>query len=820
MTAPTLTRPPEPAPPVAAQPVTPGPVPGGMPWSRRSLLLPAAAFAVLATMPALAQVFVRQRWIGPSILAVGAAFGIGWVSRRLDVPGVLAPALSVLGGIALLGIVFHAGTTAAGFPTSGTVAAIGDAFRLALEDVRSLAAPADATPALTMLATAGVFVVATVVDFVVFRFRRPVAAGLPLLLLFLVPTAMTPDANGFAFVLAAFGYLALLVAEGRDRARSWGRRLSGIDLMDETADVSHVVRVGRRIGTAAIGLALCVPLVLPGVGKGILDGNGGGPFGHGDGSATATVINPLVQMRRRLDQKASQDLFVVTTQQPGEYLRLMSLDDFNGSEWTLVPRKVKSDKRVEAGKRIPQPVELKGITTRETRQHVEIGPNLDARWLPVPYAPVEVAAPGRDWRYEPFGLSVFSARGSSKNVVFDSVSQVPEPTPDQLRATGPIPASIKRFLQVPPNASPVAQDTLDTLIAGKENPYDRALAINDYFFSSGEFTYTLSAPSGSNTNALTDFLVNKKGYCEQFAAAMAYLSRLAGIPARVVVGFLPGRTENGRYIVTNKDAHAWPELYFPRTGWVRFEPTPRGDNPRPPWSRTPTPSGQPDVPVTSPPVPPAGDQTTAEEREKARGAASADEGAPVTEEQRAAEQAARDASSGIPVLPLALAVAVVLLLTPSLVGVGVRRRRRSAAADHVGRTHAAWAALADAAEDSGRALRSSDSPRAAGRRLVADAALTGEPAAEVLRLAQAEERARYARSADPVEGLDGGVRTVRRALIGGLPRVARVRAVVFPASSLRRIAAAGRSAGAAADRARTAFWRGAGALVRRRARAA
>ena len=75
--------------------------------------------------------------------------------------------------------------------------------------------------------------------------------------------------------------------------------------------------------------------------------------------------------------------------------------------------------------------------------------------------------------------------------------------------------------------------------------------------------------------ALREFLlVNKTGYCEQFASGMA-LWPYRRHPSRVGIGFSPGQSgKDGEYTVRMHDMHAWPELYFQGIGWVRFEPTP------------------------------------------------------------------------------------------------------------------------------------------------------------------------------------------------------------------------------------------------------
>ena len=102
------------------------------------------------------------------------------------------------------------------------------------------------------------------------------------------------------------------------------------------------------------------------------------------------------------------------------------------------------------------------------------------------------------------------------------------------------------------------------------------MAIQAWFTAPGHFKYTLKVPSTQSPAALIQFLTKTKaGYCQQFAFAMAVLARLAGIPSRVVVGYTQGSfVGNDNWQVKTSDAHAWPELYFPGAGWLRFEPTP------------------------------------------------------------------------------------------------------------------------------------------------------------------------------------------------------------------------------------------------------
>ena len=104
------------------------------------------------------------------------------------------------------------------------------------------------------------------------------------------------------------------------------------------------------------------------------------------------------------------------------------------------------------------------------------------------------------------------------------------------------------------------------------------MALQRWFTQSGKFTYSLNVNEPNTAKALINFLTkDRRGYCQQFAFAMAVLARLLDIPSRVAVGYTAGSPiGHDRWDVRTSDAHAWPELYFPGAGWLRFEPTPAG----------------------------------------------------------------------------------------------------------------------------------------------------------------------------------------------------------------------------------------------------
>ncbi len=90
------------------------------------------------------------------------------------------------------------------------------------------------------------------------------------------------------------------------------------------------------------------------------------------------------------------------------------------------------------------------------------------------------------------------------------------------------------------------------------------------------FTYNQHPPAGPAIRWRASCSHASMGYCQQFAGAMAMLLRMGGVPARVAAGFTSGtyETRDHTWVVTDIDAHAWVEAWFPRYGWVRFDPTP------------------------------------------------------------------------------------------------------------------------------------------------------------------------------------------------------------------------------------------------------
>ena len=179
------------------------------------------------------------------------------------------------------------------------------------------------------------------------------------------------------------------------------------------------------------------------------------------------------------------------------------------------------------------------------------------------------------WRgpNDPFGGTV-GGRGPVERYRADSL--IPVATEEDLRnAEADYPFWLqRRYLQLPEVMTDRVLSLARDLTATEPTPYDRALAIEAYLRT---FPYTLDVPYPPYNQEMVDYFLFdlQKGYCDYYATAMVVLARAAGLPARMVIGYLGSNYDVGeaRYVISEADAHAWPEIYFPGYGWIPFEPT-------------------------------------------------------------------------------------------------------------------------------------------------------------------------------------------------------------------------------------------------------
>jgi transglutaminase-like putative cysteine protease len=538
----------------------------------------AAAVAVFLTTLALAPTLGDGPWFVATLTVIVAMALLGTVFRLLACPGWLVIVLQGVGLLVLVTAMFAHDVALFGVIPDADVWSTFDALaRDGADIINAEVAPITVTEGVQFLVVIGVGVVAWVVDAVAVTLRQATMAGVPLLTLYLVPAIVLPNGVPWPlFLLAGVGWLLLLLTDGRRELARWGRSV------DDTGDVAvlHAVGgTGRRLGAAALTIAVVVPVVLPSLDDGRFDFSSSGGEGEGPGSASAseervTTLNPITSLRRDLRQGAdSLVLTYTTTTQTPDYLGVATLDGFDGFSWTLEELGADSDQQVAAG--IPTPPGVSGEIAESSPQYSIQVEGLDGRRLPVPYPASHIDIAG-DWRWDSDTLDVFTPSDANSLGAHYTVTQRElTPTVDQLRAAGAAETPASTLTDVPDATETVLGDLPYRVTRDAASTYDQALMLQNWFRT--KFTYSLDTVVGNDDDALKQFLSDRSGYCEQFAATMALMARVLDIPARVEVGYTPGeQTGNGVWEVTAHDAHAWPELWFEGVGWVRFEPTPGG----------------------------------------------------------------------------------------------------------------------------------------------------------------------------------------------------------------------------------------------------
>jgi transglutaminase-like putative cysteine protease len=181
-------------------------------------------------------------------------------------------------------------------------------------------------------------------------------------------------------------------------------------------------------------------------------------------------------------------------------------------------------------------------------------------------------------RTAPGAYDVFSwiarlpvAQGSSYQVR----STLRNPTVIELQQAGDAyPAWVASgYLGVPEMYRQRLSELARAISAKQETAYDKSLAITNYLRLNISYSASITAIPEGQDPVMWVLFDSRQGYCNYYASAEVLMLRSIGIPARLAVGFARGEFTDGAYIVRRRDAHAWPEVYFPGIGWVEFEPT-------------------------------------------------------------------------------------------------------------------------------------------------------------------------------------------------------------------------------------------------------
>ncbi|GAA3196117.1 transglutaminaseTgpA domain-containing protein [Nonomuraea roseoviolacea] len=821
----------------------------------------AAAVATFCAAILLYPLFEGGSWFWGTLGAVLAVLAASMLSGRLSLPAWAAPVVGVIVLWIYLTASFAAGKAWAWFvPTKASVVELARLLGTGWTDIQRFAAPVPANTGVTLLTCGGVGLVALLVDLLAARMRRAALAGLPLLALATVPATILADPISWpAFVIAASGFLGLLLADGRERVGRWGRAVlvrrttraaapqppgaagrgaRAAEHVRETADTRGLRLSGKRIGFAAVVLAVLVPAALPVMEPVSFFTFGVGGRGPGAGNSIS-IPNPIAGLRGQLELPEQRVVLSYTnSDDKPRYLRIYALDTFDGEQFSMTERKGSPDNRTEDGPLPPPPGLSRGVPVSNVVTDIRISDEITKlSFLPLPYPPRQIQVDG-DWRADVSSLMVFSTRDEAAGLEYKVSTSEPAPTSELLKSLPHSRSDLDaRFLKLPDDLPPEIRALADQLTKGARSDYDAAVKLQEFFTRTGNFTYTLET-QGHGNSALKDFLLRSRaGFCEQFASSMAVLARLAGIPSRVAIGYTGGTKVGDRWVVGTNDSHSWPELYFEGVGWLPFEPTPTGSLGQ----------GSARVPAyTVPPPDSVGDSST-----PTPGATSNSADEPLSPQGRInPRQLDREAALqpvGLPAeepapwpayVGIGVAVLLLLLLVPAALRLLTRGRRlrrldgaggtsskpsRPSKSSHpsgpdgsdgpdgpdgaggpgaprtgsgagvravAGRrpnVAAVWAELDDLLLDYGTERGTSETPRALARRLAERYEFDADSAAALTAIASAVERSLFARSPGEIGPMRQDLRTVRRALAATVSRGRRVRAVLLPPSTLRRL---------------------------------
>lgn len=404
----------------------------------------------------------------------------------------------------------------------------------------------------------------TVVVFVLLTFGtlNGVAAGSALLMgmgaLKLLETRTHRD--GVVVTVVA---LILVLSAGLDRQDLWRlplfllvawMALAAIASMGSAQAAASARLSFRRAGGAmlfAVPFAVLAFILVPRLPGALWSMPGGGQAQTGlsdemsPGSISDLAVSDAIAFRVRFD---------ATAPPPAQrYWRGPVLQDFDGNTW-------RNERGIAAAPR--QAVEF--IADRVTYQ-VTLEPH-GRSWL----FTLDTAQSLQGRRHFQMPDGQFTAfQPVTSPIIYEGVSWL------AARQAGPLPSTARRRnTRLPEARNPRTLQLARQMRTQAADDAAYAAAVMRYFATSG-FEYTLTPPQ-LNYNSVDDLLFNTRlGFCGHFASAFVTLMRAAGVPARVVTGYLGGTFNpvGGYYLLRQSDAHAWAEVWLDGQGWMRFDPT-------------------------------------------------------------------------------------------------------------------------------------------------------------------------------------------------------------------------------------------------------
>lgn len=718
-------------------------------WLPCILTSAGTAVATLASLSGLSAVLAPGRWWseGVGLVAVLAVVTVAarltMMRTRLLAGDLLSPPASTLP--TFLGLVVGAwgvfatygGATGRFTPLVSlhSIELVASRFADALDLARGGIAPVDVTRPLAMLVVIGAGIVFLVADLIAGGLHYRAVAGITMVGLWLPVLLIGWQVPDGSFAVTVLALVLMLAADAAGRAPRRARSplparmrvvAAGREFLAASTGATVVAAAAVAVGAASSGLPALVHT----------------PWSSLAGSTGGVVrLSTDLDMRRTLTERSEEVVLQYTNDGPDVGpLRVFTLADFDGTSWGQGTGQAIEAIDSPDQSLWPDPQVRTAGTPRTLR--ITVRSLRDTR-LPIPTEPRTVDAVG-DWSYDSVRDEVIGTDRTGEGDTYTTTVHPRVLDADLLRqASGPDPDD-RRILDVPDSSHADDIRALAQKIAGPEaTRYDQALALQTYLRDATRFTYDPTIPPADTDDAVWDFLSQRTGYCVQYATAMTIMARSLGIPTRMAVGFLPGdEVHEGVFEITGKDSHAWPEVYFPDSGWVRFEPTPaQQTGPTPAWA----------APVSA-------DLRVEEDRRNGSTPIQTGSAPPTGATSGSADTAGQTSrpTSGHSTWTVAVAVAAAALLA-FLTGAWLLRRRTSRP-DPVQDAESAWELLRQSLADLGIEWSPSATPRQVPR-VVGDQMIdrwgsSGAINTPLTELAQAVQEVRYAsrpRPASPVE---------------------------------------------------------------------
>ena len=577
-------------------------------------LAEAALIAVTVVVTAgMSRLFTDTSFLRDVLALALASHVVAAATRRVGLPAVGAALVSVASLAVTATVLLYTETAWLIVPTPETVTAALGHLIDAWDVVHGSPAPVVPVPGLVLIAGTAMGLCAFLADAAAFRLRSGGCAIAPAAGVYCFTAALGTGDGAILHGALAYGAMGSVMVAQRlrnRRAEAWIEAGPGRGTMAVARVAGAALLVAVAAGSVA-GPALPGARAEPWIDLERLEVTDAAPWVDapppdpepwadlapvGDGAPASlevstagprVLVSPLVQVRSRLIDLSDVELFAVAVpEDERQYWRLTSLDEFDGDAWRARsqyedvsgPLAPTLDPSAASGPRLSQTVMLTGLGNS---------------YLPAAYELRRVVDDGGvAMEYEALSGSLIKTRRAAlagpRRFTYAVESALPAiGDPDRLRRSETSMLE-EGFLatntRLPDDVQELVRAEAERITTDARSDYHRALLLQDHFRLDGGFRYDLEVHA-EGIDGLEDFLFDvRAGYCQQFASAYAALARSIGLPTRVAVGFTWGEWQPGRgidgasvdgvYVVRGRHAHAWPEVHFAGTGWIRFEPTP------------------------------------------------------------------------------------------------------------------------------------------------------------------------------------------------------------------------------------------------------